>query len=87
MVHFLLLKCGGMIFPLPRGKIINSGTRSSFSPEKTNDDFDVDDMMISKVAGKRSEEQEDVKRRNRAAAEQNARKNIIEKLSFIKSMT
>ena len=40
--------------------------------EKTNDDFDVDDMMISKVAGKRSEEQEDVKRRNRAAAEQMA---------------
>ena len=40
--------------------------------EKTNDDFDVDDMMISKVAGKHSEEQEDVKRRNRAAAEQMA---------------
>jgi len=40
--------------------------------EKTNDDFDVDDMMISKVAGKRSEEQEDVKRKNRAAAEQMA---------------
>lgn len=40
--------------------------------EKTNDDFDVDDMMISKVAGKQSEEQEDVKRKNRAAAEQMA---------------
>ena len=38
--------------------------------EKTNDDFDVDDMMISKVAGKRSEEQEDIKNKNRAAAEQ-----------------
>ena len=40
--------------------------------EKTNDDFDVDDMMISKVAGKRSEDQEDIKRKNRAAAEQMA---------------
>ena len=40
--------------------------------EKTNDDFDVDDMMISKVAGKRSEEQDDLKRMNRAAADQMA---------------
>ena len=40
--------------------------------EKTNDDFDVDDMMISKVAGKRSEEQEDVRRRNREAEAQMA---------------
>ena len=38
--------------------------------EKTNDDFDVDDMMISKYAGKRSEELEDVKIKNKAAAEQ-----------------
>ena len=38
--------------------------------EKTNDDFDVDDMMISKYAGKRSEELEDVRMKNKAAAEQ-----------------
>ena len=38
--------------------------------EKTNDDFDVDDMMISKYAGKRSEELEEVKMKNKAAAEQ-----------------
>ena len=30
MGYFLLLKCGGRVFPLPRGKIIDGGTRESF---------------------------------------------------------
>ena len=30
MEHILLLECGGMILPLPRGKMIDFSTKSSF---------------------------------------------------------
>lgn len=46
--------------------------RLSSKAEKTNDDYDVDDMIITKAAGKRCEEMEDIKRKNKAASNQMA---------------
>ena len=38
--------------------------------ERTTDDYDLDDMIVSKAAAKKNEELEDVRRLNRAAADQ-----------------
>jgi len=47
-------------------------SRLGSKAEKTNDDFDMDDMIISKAAGKQSEELEDIKRKNKAVSNQMA---------------
>ncbi len=44
--------------------------RSGKATERTNDDYDLDDMLVSKAAAKKNEMLEDVRRINRAAAEQ-----------------
>jgi hypothetical protein len=45
--------------------------------ERTTDDYDLDDMMVSKAAAKKNEELEDVRRLNRAAADQLAEGNLL----------
>jgi len=46
--------------------------------EKTNDDFDMDDMIVSKAAGKQSEELEDIKRKNKAVSNQLAMEKTLQ---------
>jgi len=53
-------------------------SRLGSKAEKTNDDFDMDDMIISKAAGKQSEELEDIKRKNKAVANQMAMEKTLQ---------
>eukprot|EP00092_Neocalanus_flemingeri_P033318 GFUD01036233.1.p1 GENE.GFUD01036233.1~~GFUD01036233.1.p1 ORF type:complete len:820 (+),score=317.06 GFUD01036233.1:41-2500(+) len=46
--------------------------------EKTNDDFDMDDMIVSTAAGKQSEELEDIKRKNKAVSNQLAMEKTLQ---------
>jgi len=57
-------------------------SRLAGKAEKTNDDFDVDDMMISKAAGKQSEELEDIKRKNKAVSNQMALEKTLSDCKF-----
>jgi hypothetical protein len=50
--------------------IIFTVLRSGKATERTNDDYDLDDMLVSKAAAKKNEMLEDVRRINSAAAEQ-----------------
>jgi hypothetical protein len=50
--------------------IIFTVLRSGKATERTYDDYDLDDMLVSKAAAKKNEMLEDVRRINRAAAEQ-----------------
>jgi len=46
--------------------------------EKTNEDFDMDDMIVSKAAGKQSEELENIKRKNKAVSNQLAMEKTLQ---------
>jgi len=53
-------------------------SRLAGKAEKTNDDFDMDDMIITKAAGKQSEELEDIKRKNKAVSNQLAMEKTLQ---------
>jgi len=53
-------------------------SRLGSKAEKTNDDFDVDDMIVSKAAGKQSEELENIKRKNKAVSNQLAMEKTLQ---------